>query len=251
MPTNVAGYDLTTACEIGLCLALWDPAAAGPVATKLVQRHQTVSEYSEPRSQNWQNQRQGTLIARLTCARARAGEPAPFTEYADWLASTTPESIGSYLVESLAPLMEFPTNAAIQALAGRLFGDTNSAWSHLPWKGVGSANPIETDLIKLSAFRQLLARELDVKTVCGSLAWRGPETISFQLTNSANMNGSRSLKLPEAERPAEGSKLELRWCDWIAFSLAQASQLPPFNPFVPLEQRDRRAREAKDLLLKH
>ena len=250
VPTNMAGYDLTTACEIGLSLARWDLSAAGPVATKLVQRSQTVSEYSETRAQNWQNQRLGTLIAALTCVRARTGEPAPFAEYADWLAATTPESIGSYLMESLAPLMEFPTNAAIHALAGRLFGDTDSVWSHLPWKGVGSARPIETGLVKLPAFRHLLARELDVKTVCGSVSWRGPEMISFQLTNAANMSGSRSLKLPEAERPAEGSQVELRWCDWIAFSLAQASQIPPFNPFAPLDQRDKATSEAKDLLLK-
>jgi hypothetical protein len=249
VPTNVAGYDLTAAGEIGLCLALWDPVAAGPVATKLVQRHQTVNEYSESRAQNWQNQRLGTLMAKLTCVRARTGEPAPFAEYADWLAATTPESIGSYLMESLAPLLEFPTNAAIQALAGQLFSETNSAWGRLPWKGVGLANPIETGLIRLPAFRQLLARELEVKTICGSLTWHGPETISFQLTNAANMNGRRSLKLPEAERPSAGSQLELRWCDWIAFSLAQASQIPPFNPFVSLEQRDQRVRAAQDLLL--
>ncbi len=236
--TNAASYDLTLACEIGLSLALWDLSAAGPVATTLVQRYQTVREYSETRPHQWPDQRLGTLIAALTCVRARAGEPSPFAEYADWLASTTPEGLGGYWKQSLAPLLEFPTNPVLQTTAARLFNDTNSPWAHLPWKGVGWANPFETSLVHMPAFRQLLVRELDVRTVCGSLSWRGPETLSYQLTNAANVSGSRILKLPEAARPTEGSEIELRWCDWIAWSLANAQQIPAFNPFMPLDQRN-------------
>lgn len=250
VPTNAASYDFTTACEIGLSLARWELAAAGPVATKLVQRHQVQREYSEPRAQSWQDQRLGILLAALTCVRARAGEAAPFAEYADWLVTTTPENNINYLEQSLAPLLEFPKNPVIQSVAGQLFGDTNSLWGRLPWKGGGFFNPIQTSLVKLPAFRQLLARELEVKTICGSVTWRGPETISIQLTNTANFSGSRTLKLAEAERPADGASAELRWCDWVAFSLAQTGQIPSFNPFAPPEQRDRLTREAKDLLCK-
>jgi hypothetical protein len=107
---------------------------------------------------------------------------------------------------------------------------------------------METSLLRLPAIRQLLVRELEVKTICGSMVWRGPEMISYQLTNAVNGTGSRLLKLSEAERPANGTSIELRWCDWIAFSLAQARQIPPFNPFAPPEQRDKLAQAARDLL---
>lgn len=250
VPTNAARYDFATACEIGLSLARWDLSAAGPVATELVRRHRVLMEYSEPSQKDWQQQRLGTLIAALTCVRARAGEPAPFAEYADWLKITTPENISSYLEQCLAPLLEFPTDLTIQAVADQLFVATNSPWGRLPWKGVGFRNPLESNLVQLPAFRQLLARELDVKTICGTVAWRGPETISFQLTNAANLSGSRTLTLAEADRPADGASIELRWCDWVAFSLAQVRQIPPFNPFAPQEQRDRLTREAGDLLRK-
>ena len=49
-------------------------------------------------------------------------------------------------------------------------------------------------------------------------------------------------------RPAEGTKAELRWCDWIAWSLSDAKQIPLFNPVAPVEQRDEAIAKAKRLL---
>ena len=244
VPTNASGYDFSLACQIGLTLARWDLSAAGPVATKLIQRHAVVNEYSQPPAQNWERQRLGILLAELACVRARAGEPAPFSEYADWLPTTTPESFGSNLEQGLAPLIEFPTNPMLQVAAERLFS-ADSSWARLPWKGVGLVNPVDTGLVKVAAFRKLLARELEVKTVCGSLSWRGPETITFHLTNAPSLSGSRSIKLSDAERPAEGTGIELRWCDWLAWGLANAKQIPAFNPFAPQKQRDEAIQRAQ------
>jgi hypothetical protein len=37
----------------------------------------------------------------------------------------------------------------------------------------------------------------------------------------------------------------LRWCDWIALSLAETNAILPFNPFASIEQRTRAIDEAK------
>jgi hypothetical protein len=247
-PTNLAGYDLNTAMEICLRLATWDAASAGPVATKLAARFLAMTEYSDSQSQRWTTQRLATQFARLTLVRMRSEEMGAVEDYVHWLKTTTPESLGSYVAEGLAPLLEHPTNVVIQAAAAGLFSATNSAWGKLPWQGASAFNPAESGLVKLPAFRKLLARELEVTHVCGSVEWRGPGMLSYQLTNSVTTSGSRGLALPEAEQPAVGTKMALRWCDWIALSLAQAKQIPLFNPFAPLEKREDLTEHARVLL---
>jgi hypothetical protein len=100
-------------------------------------------------------------------------------------------------------------------------------------------------LVKVPAFRRLILRELDKKTPCGTVEWR-QGTASYQMTNY--WSGSRGLALSESDRPANGTKAELRWCDWIACSLSNAKQIPLFNPFAPLEKRDEAIEQARALL---
>ena len=143
-------------------------------------------------------------------------------------------------------MRKFPTNEVLQAAADSLFSDTNSLWSKLPWRGAGLSSTIEPEFISVPAFRRLLSRELDKKNVCGFIEWQATNMASFQITNY--MSGSRGLALPEGDRPAIGTKIELRWCDWIAWSLANAKQIPLFNPFAPIEKRDEAIQNAKGLL---
>jgi len=240
-----ATYDLANACEIGLCLAAWDSQAVAPTAKALVERCRTVMEYSDQGS-SWPVQRLGSLIARLTMARVQAGDPHALEDYAAWLKTMTPEQLESYLSDSLEPLSKFPSNDVLQAAADSLFNDTNSVWSRLPWKGAGFHKPVETELVNVPAFRRLVSRELDKREVCGTIEWLGPGTAGFQITNY--LSGSRGLALPEGERPATRTETDLRWCDWIAWSLFNAKQIPFFNPFAPVEKRDDIIRDAKALL---
>lgn len=236
-PTNLAGYDLSAATEMGLCLAAWDAAAARPVLNLLAERCRAALEYSAtPRygsAPPW-----GVLLARLGVARAATGDPDALTDYVNWLKTTPPDQLGSALAESIAPLGKFPTNTLLLATADELFGNTNSAWGRLPWSRAGFFNPVESDLIQVPAFRRLLVRELDDRTRCGYAEWGGPNQISFTLTNRLDLRRNRPLELSEDERPKPGAKAELRWCDWIAVSLASGRQIPPFNPFAPVEARD-------------
>jgi len=236
-PANAATYDLVTAGEIALRLAAWDAAAAGPVAVAWVRRWQTVTEYSDASGQrSWSQQSQNRLFIRLTMARARTDEAGALRDYAAWLRTVSPQSLGP-LPECLEPLMIFATNTLMQSISDDLFSETNSAWGKLPWTFAGSFNPITSSLLSLPAFRQLLLRELNMRTVCGHWEWR-PGMASYQMTNNATTSGAGSLALPPTEQPAAGTKVELRWCDWVLFNLAQAKVVPPFNPFTSSPTRD-------------
>jgi hypothetical protein len=236
--SNPGAYDLAAGCEIGLWLAAWDPRAALPVARVLMERCRTVTQYSDQRNP-W------AVVAKLALARAHAGDMQALDDYAAWLQTVTPAQFEWSFAEAFEPLCKYATNAALEAAADRLFGNTNSAWSQLPWKGTHFQDPIASDLVKVPAFRRLLVRELDKKAPCGSVEW-GQGILWYQLTNYMNGNDSRTW--PKSDRPAEGTKAELRWCDWIAWSLAKAKQMPFFNLFAPPDQRDEAIAKAKALL---
>ena len=242
---NPNTYDLSTACQIGLDLAAWDSQAAVPVAKALVKRCRTVLEYSDQQNSR-SDQRMGTFIAKLTLACAQNGDTDVFEDYAAWLKSTTPEQLGFSLSESLEPLRKYPTNEILQLAAPSLFGNTNSAWSRLPWARAGFDDPVASDLVNVPAFRLLLARELDRKEVCGSISFSSPNMIRFEITNY--MSGSRGITLPVDSQITNGTSVELRWCDWIALSLASGKHIPPFNPFAPVEKRDNAIEEAEKML---
>ncbi len=247
IPTNIAGYDLATACELGLRLAVWDLPSASPVAKALGERQRVLIEYSDSRNSR-REERLGAYVAKLAEIRAQAGDPGAFAHYAMWLPTTTPEQLQYFLGDSLMPLRKFPTNETLQVLADALFRPDNLAWGRLPWKDAGSFNPVESELVNVPAFRRLLVRELDLQTICGAIEWREPGMIYYQLTNSGSMSGSRGLSRPEPERPANGTKAQLRWCDWIASMLANAKQIPAFNPFAPVEKRDEAIQAARTAL---
>ena len=243
---NVASYDLSAGCEMALRLAAWDNAAVAPVAKTLVERCRVALEYSEA-GKGGGLQR---LVARLTLARAQNGDAAAFADYVACMRGSTPAQLDQALAETLEPLVRFTTNQTMQAAAESLFNDTNSAWSKLPWKVTGFYNPVESDLASVTAFRRLLARELDRKEVCGSIEWRAPNSVSIQLTNILQENSGRGLELREPDRPANGTKAELRWCDWVATCLSSTKRIPVFNPFAPEAEREESIRDAKELLLR-
>jgi hypothetical protein len=240
VPTNNPNaYDLTAACQMALCLAAWDPPAALSVARTLSKRACTVMKYSA--------QQLGTLVTKLAMARANAGDPQAFDDYADWIITTTSEQQGFPIRDCLDPLQKFPTNQILQAAAEKMFADTNSAWGRLPWKGMNGDNPIGSDLVNVPAFRRLLVRELEKTNVCGSFTWREPDAISYEIANY--QSGSYgAIAFPSWKRPANGTSSELRWCDWVAFSLSIGKHIPFFNPFAPVAERDEAIEKAKTLL---
>lgn len=62
------------------------------------------------------------------------------------------------------------------------------------------------------------------------------------------MSGGFSYTFPEAGQTTNSTSAELRWCDWIALSLANGKHIPPFNPFAPVEKRNDAIEAAKKIL---
>ena len=240
VPTNnVVAYNISASCQMALYLTAWDPAASLPVTRALSERACTVMKYS--------GQQLGPLVTKLALARAKAGDPRAFDEYASWIVTTAPDSMGYSISECLQPLRQFATNQILQAAGEKMFGDTNSGWSRLPWKEMNGNNPIGSDLVNLPAFRLLLIRELGSTNVCGSFTWRGPGQIDYAITNYQS-GGYGAVAFPSGAQPTNGTTSELRWCDWIAFSLSQAKRIPFFNPFAPVVDRDAAIENARKLL---
>lgn len=187
-------------------------------------------------------------IPQLTEIRVDGGDTNALSEYAAWIKSADEEKVEQYALEAFDPLLKNPRDSTAMSASDWLFNDPTSPWSKLPWKRVSFHNPVESDLIQIPAFRKLLLRELDKTDVIGSMEYFRPNTISYDLNDFGR--GSRGLSWPEAEQPALGTKVDIRQCDWIAFSLSNAKRIPFFNPFALIEKRDEAIKSAKAELLK-
>lgn len=243
--TNPAAYDISSACQMGLQLVAWEPRSAASVVKSLSARLRAQLEYSRPPT-DWQGQIFGTLMPKLALARVQAGDTNAFGDYSAWLQQRTPEHLGSYLKESVEPLARFPSNEVLRAAADGLFDNTNGPWGKLPWKGDSLHNPVESGLAQVPAFRRLLVRELDRDEICGRVEWRGAGGVSYSISNL--VSGSRGFAWPGTNAPVAGLKTDLRWCDWIAWSLSNGKHPTSFNPFAAVEERDAAITQAKNSL---
>ncbi len=229
-------YDLSAACQVGLHLAAWDAPSAGAAVKTLSQRCR--SAMADPR------QNLGSFLTKLAIARAWAGDPGAFDDYAGWLPTLAPEQLGFW--EPLQPLKEYPTNSVLRSMAEKMFDNLNSKWSGLSWSH-WKDNLASGEFARVPAIRRYLARELDRKEICGSVLWEG----GLQYTISNGM-GSMNYELPEGKQPANGTKAQLRSCDWLAVLLSAYGGTPPprYNPFPPEAQRDLALETMKDYLRK-
>jgi hypothetical protein len=239
-PTNnVGAYDLGAACQFAEYLAKWDLPAALPVAKSLSRRAATVMKYS--------GQPLGEHLSRLALIRA-ATDPQAFDEYADWIVTITPEQLGYSIPAQLEPLKKFPTNAVLRSAAEKMFGQTNSAWSRLPWKENRGGSTMDSELVALPAYRVLLVRELQKTNFCGTVSWQGSNYLNYALTNY--QSGGWHIDIPQAAQPTNGATSEIRWCDWIALGLANGKHISFFNPFAPVAERNQMIEAARIQLLR-
>lgn len=183
-------------------------------------------------------------IPRLTEFRLEGGDTNALEEYAAWIKTADEEKVDEYAVEAFEPLWRNPTNPVVVTVSEWLFNDTNSLWNKLPWQRSSFHDPLDSDLVKLPAFRKLLARELENQTAFGSMQWQSGMGINVSY-NVSGSSGGYHFDWPEAPSPTNGTKIEIRRCDWVAWKLSQAKQIPFFNPFVQVAQRDDAIKNAK------
>ena len=235
-PTNnVGAYDLSSCCQMAEYLARWDVQAALPVAKTLSKRATTVMKYS--------GQQLGKFVTQLSLARADAGDPEAFDDYAEWIVSTTPGQFEQSNLEWLDPFKKFPTNGILQATAEMLFSQTNSAWAHLPWKNNFGRGTIESELVAVPAYQVLLCRELERTNACGTITLERPGYVRYNIAD-LNQSGSFGITLREDSTATNGATARIRWCDWIAIALANSKSILPFDPFAAETSRDSAIKQA-------
>lgn len=233
VPTNhVGNYDLSFGCQMAEYLAQWDAQAALPVAQKLSQRASMVLKYS--------TQPLGGYLSHLALVRARAGDPAAFDDYAEWIITTSPSQLERLPLDCFEPMKEFPTNTELQAAAVKLWGQTNSPWGKLPW--INNFNnfywpTVDAGLIQFKAYRKLLCHELAKTNECGSVHVIGPGYLAYSLTD-LHQSGSFAIALPSRCSATNGFATSIRWCDWIALALENSKTNMLFDPFATLVERD-------------
>jgi hypothetical protein len=225
-----------------MALEAWDLHAAAPVARILSKQAGEVTHYT--------NAPMGKYLAKLSLIRARGSDQQPFDEYAEWLLATTPSQFQYPLSDSLEPLAKYPLNVVLASAAEKLFGQTNSSWST---RLCAEASFIP-DLMPLRGFRLMVTRELEKTNICGEFRWTGPGQIQYTMTNFVNTGGGKGgIGFSDGLEPTKPVSVEMRWCDWIAFSLSNARQIPfrqiPFfNPFLSIAERNAKIDRLKTVL---
>ncbi len=229
-------------CELTQIIRQWEkPAARAPARALLRRAIELCSDRNSFIMSSGHDL--ARYIPQLVDIGVDTGDTAALVDYAQWVKSVDAATVEQYALEAFAPLVRNPRDANAVSAAEWLFNDPSSPWNQLPWKGVSFPNPVESDLIRLPAFRKLLARELSKTNVIGSMEYFRPDTITYSLKDFGG--GSRGFPWPPATAPAIGTKAEIRHCDWIAFSLSNAKRIPFFNPFAPIEERDEAIRNAR------
>ena len=188
-------------------------------------------------------------IPQLTEIRIEGGDTNALEEYAAWIKSAGEEKVDEYAVEAFEPLWRNPTNSVVATVSEWLFNDPASPWSKLPWQRSTFHDPLDSDLVKLAAFRKLLAREMENQVVVGSMQWQSGIGINIRY-HLPRSSGGYHFDWPDAASPTNGTKVDIRRCDWIAWKLAKSKQIPFFNPFETIEKRDKAIKNDETELIK-
>ncbi|MGZ4963988.1 MAG: hypothetical protein ACXWC8_15630 [Limisphaerales bacterium] len=177
------------------------------------------------------------------CINARATNA--LANYVQWLKTAEPAKMETYAMNAFGVFTNHLQDSNATATCDWLFNDSTSPWNHLPWQYVHFENPIESNLIVLPAFRQLLLRELANTQPAGSMKfWAQHDVIELKTTFGGGSRGP-SLFQP---KPKDQTTVNVRHCDYVAWSLSNAKRIPPFNPFESEPDRETAIAAAKRMI---
>ncbi|MHC4253118.1 MAG: hypothetical protein ACYS9X_28700, partial [Planctomycetota bacterium] len=126
-PGSRREFAMHKACDIALCLAKWDIVAAFPTLRWQVRRcRERMAGHVEDVPSTIEAY--ALYIADLTLERARGGDKSALKEYAEWIRTILPKSIGSYTLNALKPIWRHPDHPATAEAAEWLFNDEESPW---------------------------------------------------------------------------------------------------------------------------
>ena len=223
----------------------WDgPEPAAPAAQILMQH--AINLWSDRNSFTMSS---GHELARYIPAMAdiciNARSTNALADYVQWLKNAEPAKMETYAMNAFGVFTNHLQDSNAMATCDWLFNDSISPWNHLPWQYVHFENPIESNLIVLPAFRQLLLRELANIQPAGSMKfWAQHDIIECETTFGG---GSRGPTLFQP-KPKDRTTVNVRHCDYVVWSLSNAKRIPPFNPFAAETERDTAIAAAKRII---
>ncbi len=227
---------LNAASDLALVMHRWDPLAARPVLTTVMNRCQ--NELAGQAARRSPDSR-GTLLnvlPRLADALAASGDLAALDRAAAIVPMLTVEDI-LIAPGSLFELMaRHPKRRSIAAAADWLFNDPRSPWLSELYRShcdlLGHPGYLWPGLLGVAGFRKRLGILLDDETVIGSIVFRAADNRqTFEI---------RWKDRAAPEKPGAVSESAFRACDYVGWQLAihGLAVMPRFQLEWPLERRN-------------
>jgi hypothetical protein len=175
--------------------------------------------------------------------RIESGDAQAMVEYAKWIRSVDAFKFNKlahlYGATFFAPLWSYHSEPLMIETANLLFQDARSPWA------LGAADPDPTwtihsariPLVGLPVFRALVLKQLGETQVIGQTEVTHSNEVMMTF-HTAPGSGWRV-----ADAPPVGTKIDLRLCDAIAFSISKIRGAPECEPYWPIARRDAAVKE--------
>ncbi|HKQ92766.1 MAG TPA: hypothetical protein VJZ77_19055 [Blastocatellia bacterium] len=231
--------------RMALYLADWDKTAAISTLKKRLSRAWSIG--AQPNDILAFNgnpvEHFGTMIAKMTLARARCGDETAYDEYAAWIQRVELKGVSFGGKELQSPLIEGAAHPSIEQAIDYLFNDPKSPWSNALAEGNGFwlLDFWQTPLSNTAGFRKQALRALTDESLAGAITfhprkdWNSHTEAQIELKGlGLGFRGSND----DPDTPPPGQKVSFRVCDAFAYFYSQYQNGPKFQLFWPEEKRD-------------
>ena len=231
--------------QMALYLADWDGEAAVPTLKKRLARAWNIGR--EPNDILAFNgnpvEHFGTIIARMTLARAHSGDETAYDEYAEWIQKVELKGVPFGIEELQKPLILGAARPSIAQATDYLFNDPRSPWSNVlaPGNGFSLVRFWQSPLPNTQSFRKQALRGLGDNTLAGTITfnphqdWNSAAEALIELKGTGmGFRGSNG----DPDTPPAGEKRSFRVCDVYANFYSQYQNGPKFQLFWPQEKRN-------------
>jgi hypothetical protein len=231
--------------QIALYLADWDKTAATSTLKKRLSRAWSIG--AQPNDILAFNGNPvahfGTMIAKMTLARARCGDETAFDEYAAWIQRVELKGVYFGVEELQKPLTQGAAHPSIEQAIDYLFNDPKSPWSNVLAEGNGFwlLDFWQTPLPDTAAFRKQALRALTDKSLAGDITFHPRKDWDSRMEAQVEIKGlgfGFRGSNDDPDTPPPGQKASFRVCDAYAYFYSQYQNGPKFQLFWPEKKRD-------------
>jgi hypothetical protein len=168
-------------------------------------------------------------------------------DYVTWIRATSPSDFPFFKSAIFMPLWRHPDNPKMAELARWLFLAKDSPWHpvHELKKPLSPCEMIESPLVGVPAFRELLKREFANTATIGDFEIRG-DSISIGAMNAGM--GATLRYAPDIAAKIPNAKQPLRACDYYALRISGLEGSPRYELYWPEARREAARREIAKFL---